>query len=179
MNLILLAVPFRSYLQPLIVMVSIPFGIVGAVWGHVALGYTLTIICIFGILALAGVVVNSSLVLIEFTNRLQAEGMSPRQAVHEAAVHRFRPIVLTAATTFGGLAPMIFETSRQARFLIPMAISLGFGVLFATLIRLILVPALYVMVEDVRDWLRRDGVTPGTATPPPPGPATPHTPGPA
>ena len=176
---ILLAVPFRSYLQPLIVMVSIPFGIVGAVWGHVALGYTLTIISIFGILALAGVVVNSSLVLIEFTNRLQAEGMSPRQAVHEAAVHRFRPIVLTAATTFGGLAPMIFETSRQARFLIPMAISLGFGVLFATLISLILVPALYVMVEDVRDWLRRDGVTPGTATPPPPGPATPHTPGPA
>ncbi|MBP7275340.1 MAG: efflux RND transporter permease subunit [Kiritimatiellae bacterium] len=176
---ILLAIPFRSYLQPLIVMVSIPFGIVGAVWGHVALGYTLTIISLFGILALAGVVVNSSLVLIEFTNRLQAEGRSPRQAIHEAAVHRFRPIVLTAATTFGGLAPMIFETSRQARFLIPMAISLGFGVLFATLISLILVPALYVIVEDVRGWLRRGNVTPETTAPPPPEPTARHTPGPA
>jgi multidrug efflux pump subunit AcrB len=152
---VLMVIPFRSYLQPAIILLSIPFGIVGAVWGHVLLGYTLTIISLFGILALSGVVVNDSLVLIDFTNRLRGEGLGAREAVREAAIQRFRPILLTSLTTFGGLAPMIFETSRQARFLIPMAISLGFGVLFATLISLVLVPSLYVIIDDLRVFLRR------------------------
>jgi multidrug efflux pump subunit AcrB len=145
----LLAVPFRSYVQPLIVMTSIPFGIVGAVLGHVVMGYSLSIISIMGVIALAGVVVNDSLVLIEYANRLRAEGMSAYDAVHAAGVRRFRPIMLTTLTTFGGLAPMIFETSRQARFMIPMALSLGYGILFATGISLLLVPCLYVIVDAV------------------------------
>jgi multidrug efflux pump subunit AcrB len=146
----LLAVPFRSYVQPAIIMVSIPFGIVGAVLGHMLMGYSLSVMSMFGIVALSGVVVNDSLVLIEFANRVRGQGMSPREAMLAAAVQRFRPVLLTTLTTFGGLAPMIFETSRQARFMIPMAISLGFGVLFATLITLLLVPALFLIVEDLR-----------------------------
>jgi len=147
----LLAIPFRSYLQPLIVMVSIPFGIVGAVIGHLIMGYSLSVISMLGIVALAGVVVNDSLVLIEFSNRRRnVDKLSPHDAVCDAAVQRFRPILLTTLTTFGGLAPMIFETSLQARFLIPMAISLGFGILFATSITLVLVPSLYLTVEDLR-----------------------------
>ena len=146
----LLAVPFRSYIQPLIIMVSIPFGIVGAVIGHLIMGYSLSVMSMMGIVALAGVVVNDSLILINFTNRERRAGKSAREAVAAAGVRRFRPIMLTTLTTFGGLAPMIFETSRQARFLIPMALSLGYGILFATGITLLLVPCLYVMVEDLR-----------------------------
>jgi multidrug efflux pump subunit AcrB len=156
----LLAVPFRSYLQPLIVMISIPFGIVGAVLGHLIMGYDLSVISMFGIVALAGVVVNDSLVMIDFANRIRREKpvLRAREAIHQAAIQRFRPIMLTTLTTFGGLAPMIFETSRQARFLIPMALSLGFGILFATGITLVLVPSLYVAIEDADKglkWLRR------------------------
>lgn len=144
----LLAVPFNSYIQPMIIMISIPFGIVGAVLGHLIMGYSLSIISMFGIVALSGVVVNDSLVLIDFANRKRGEGFRRVEAVMMAGIHRFRPILLTTLTTFGGLAPMIFETSRQARFLIPMAISLGFGILFATLITLAIVPCLYLIVED-------------------------------
>jgi multidrug efflux pump subunit AcrB len=104
----------------------------------------------FGIVALSGVVINGALVLIDFANRRRAEGKSSHEAIYEAGVQRFRPIVLTTLTTFGGLAPMIFETSRQARFLIPMAISLGFGILFAAFITLLLVPSLYQINEDLR-----------------------------
>jgi multidrug efflux pump subunit AcrB len=147
----MLAIPFRSYVQPLIVMTSIPFGIIGAVVGHLVMGYDLSIISMFGIVALAGVVVNDALVLVDFANRRRRDdGLSARDAVVSAGIQRFRPVLLTTLTTFGGLAPMIFETSRQARFLIPMALSLGFGILFATFITLILVPALYVSVEDIR-----------------------------
>ncbi len=147
----LLAIPFRSYTHPLIVMVSIPFGIVGAVLGHLIMGYDLSILSMFGIVALSGVVVNDSLVLIDFALRREREhGLCPARAVHAAAVHRFRAIMLTTLTTFGGLAPMIFETSRQARFLIPMAISLGFGLLFATLITLLIIPCLYLIMDDIR-----------------------------
>jgi len=146
----LLAVPFRSYVQPLIILVSIPFGIVGAVLGHLLMGYSLSVMSMMGIVALSGVVVNDSLVLINFANRRRRAGASAHDAVASAGVRRFRPIMLTSLTTFGGLAPMIFETSRQARFLIPMALSLGYGILFATLIALILVPALYLIAEDVR-----------------------------
>ncbi len=146
----LLAIPFRSYLQPAIIMFSIPFGIVGAVFGHLLLGYSLSVMSMFGVVALSGVVVNDSLVLIDFANRQRRNGESAFASVVEAGILRFRPILLTTLTTFCGLMPMIFETSRQARFLIPMAISLGFGILFATLIALLLVPCLYLIVEDVR-----------------------------
>ena len=152
---VLLAIPFKSYLQPLIVMVSIPFGIVGAVLGHLIMGYSLSILSVMGIIALAGVVVNDSLVLIDYANRLRLEGEGLRAAICNAGVRRFRPILLTTLTTFGGLAPMIFETSRQARFMIPMAISLGFGILFATLITLVLVPSLYVVVDDCKKILAK------------------------
>jgi len=145
----MLAVPFNSYIQPTIIMLSIPFGIVGAILGHLIMGYSLSVISMFGLVALSGVVVNDALVLVDFANRRRREGMAASQAVHEAAIHRFRPIMLTTLTTFGGLAPMIFETSRQARFLIPMAISLGYGILFATVITLVLVPAYYLIIEDV------------------------------
>jgi multidrug efflux pump subunit AcrB len=146
----LLAVPFRSYTQPLIIMASIPFGIVGAVIGHVIMGYHLSIMSMMGVVALAGVVVNDSLVLIDFANRERRGGLSVHDAIVSAGTRRFRPILLTTLTTFGGLAPMIFETSRQARFMIPMALSLGYGIVFATLITLILVPSLYLIIEDIR-----------------------------
>lgn len=148
----LLAIPFRSYIQPLIVMVSIPFGIVGAIIGHIIMGYSLSIVSMFGIVALAGVVVNDSLVLIDFANRRRHKFKdTAHDAVLASATQRFRPIILTTLTTFGGLLPIIFETDRSARFLIPMAISLGFGVVFATLITLLLVPSLYMIAEDIKD----------------------------
>jgi multidrug efflux pump subunit AcrB len=146
----LLAIPFGSYVQPVIVMMSIPFGIVGAVIGHLLMGYSLSVMSMMGIVALSGVVVNDALVLIVFANRRRAAGVPAVEAVRLAGVRRFRPVILTTLTTFGGLAPMIFETSRQARFMIPMALSLGFGILFATGITLLLVPCLYVMADDVR-----------------------------
>jgi multidrug efflux pump subunit AcrB len=131
-------------------MAAIPFGVVGAVLGHMLMGYSLSIISMMGLVALSGVVVNDSLVLIDYANRLRAGGQSAVDAIHDAGIRRFRPILLTTLTTFGGLAPMIFETSRQARFMIPMAISLGYGILFATLITLFLVPSLYLIVEDLK-----------------------------
>ena len=147
----LLAIPFRSYIQPVVVMSAIPFGIVGAVAGHILMGYELSIISMMGIVALSGVVVNDSLVLVDAANRYRREAQcSHFEAIVYAAARRFRPIMLTSVTTFLGLAPMIWETSVQARFLVPMAISLGFGILFATLIVLLLVPAFYLIVEDVR-----------------------------
>jgi len=146
----LLAIPFNSYSQPAIVMIAIPFGIVGAVIGHIIMGYNLSLMSLFGIVALSGVVVNDSLVLIDRTNTLRKKGLGSQEAIAQAAMTRFRAIVLTTLTTFGGLFPMIMETSRQARFMIPMAISLGFGILFATLIILILVPCFYLILEDIK-----------------------------
>lgn len=151
----LLAVPFKSYFQPLIVMVSIPFGIIGAVLGHLIMGYDMTMIGIIGMLALSGVVVNDALVMISFANDRRQHHDNAHDAVVAAGIQRFRPIMLTTLTTFGGLAPMIFETSRQAKFLIPMAISLGYGLLFATMITLLLVPSLYMIVEDIKNLKRR------------------------
>jgi len=146
----MLAIPFKSYTQPFIVMSSIPFGIIGAVLGHMIMGYSLSVVSMFGIVALSGVVVNDSLILIDFANRrIRERGMSIHDAVLDAAIQRFRPILLTTATTFCGLAPMMFERALQARFMIPMAISLGFGILFATLITLLLVPCLYMVIEDL------------------------------
>ncbi len=146
----MLAIPFKSYFQPVIVMVAIPFGIIGAVIGHMLMGYSLSMLSMMGIIALSGVVVNDSLVLIDYANRIRKENsLSAFEAIHQAGIRRFRPIMLTTLTTFGGLAPMIFETSRQARFMIPMAISLGYGILFSTAITLIIVPCLYMTLEDV------------------------------
>jgi multidrug efflux pump subunit AcrB len=152
---VLLAIPFKSYVQPLIVMLAIPFGVVGAVIGHWLMDYNLSVISMMGIVALSGVVVNDSLVMIDLTNRLRATGLSPREAVLQSGIRRFRPILLTTLTTFGGLAPMIFETSRQARFMIPMAISLGYGIVFATAITLVIVPSVYMVIEDVKAGLRK------------------------
>ena len=151
----LLAIPFKSYAQPLVVMMAIPFGIVGAVLGHLLMGYSMSIISLMGIIALSGVVVNDSLILITYANKLRGEGLSAEEAIHKAGVRRFRPILLTTMTTYGGLAPMIFETSRQARFMIPMAVSLGYGIVFATLITLVLVPSLYLLVEDAQAGVAR------------------------
>ncbi|MBN2712608.1 MAG: efflux RND transporter permease subunit, partial [Planctomycetes bacterium] len=151
----MLAIPFNSYFQPLIIMVSIPFGIVGAVLGHLLMGYDISTISMAGILALSGVVVNDSLVLIDYANQCRNAGDTPFESVFQAGVRRFRPIILTSFTTFGGLAPMIFETSVQAKFLIPMAISLGYGILFATLIALLLVPALYLILDDIGNLWKR------------------------
>lgn len=150
----LLAVPFRSYSQPLLIMSAIPFGLVGAVFGHLIMGFDLSILSIFGTVALSGVVVNDSLLLIDRINRNRRGGITMHQAVIEAGQRRFRPILLTSLTTFFGLFPMIMETSVQAQFLIPMAISLGFGILFATGITLLLIPSLYFMLEDVRKVFR-------------------------
>ncbi|MFB0985929.1 MAG: efflux RND transporter permease subunit [Phycisphaerales bacterium] len=145
----LLAIPFRSWIQPLVVMVAIPFGIIGAVIGHFVMGFGFSIISIFGIVALSGVVVNDSLVLVVTTNEMRKArpGASLLEIVVNAGRRRFRPILLTSVTTFFGLMPMVLETSMQARFLIPMAISIAFGVMFSTFIILLLVPALYVMIE--------------------------------
>jgi multidrug efflux pump subunit AcrB len=146
---VLLAIPFRSYLQPFIVMSAIPFGIVGAIWGHILMGFDLSIMSMFGIVALSGVVINDSLVLVDVINRERREGSSLMQAISKAGTARFRPIILTSITTFAGLTPLLLEQSPQAQMLIPMAVSLAFGVMFGTFITLILVPAIYYSQEDV------------------------------
>jgi len=147
----LLAIPFKSFTQPLIVMSAIPFGIIGAVFGHLIMGHNLSLLSLFGIVGLAGVVVNDSLVLIHATNRIRSQGTDAHDAITRAGALRFRAIILTSLTTFAGLSPMLLERSIQAQFLIPMAISLGFGVLFGTGITLLLVPSLYMILEDVHD----------------------------
>jgi multidrug efflux pump subunit AcrB len=149
----LLAVPLGSYIQPLLIMSAIPFGLVGAVWGHVFLGYKLTMYSVIGLIALAGVVVNSSLVLVDAVNKLITEGDDFHTAIERAAISRLRPIMLTSMTTFAGLTPMMLETSMQARFMIPMAISIAFGVLFASFITLLLVPCSYLILEDFFAWI--------------------------
>ena len=146
----LLAVLFRSYTQPMIIMSAIPFGFLGAVLGHVLMGWDLTLLSMFGVVALTGVVVNDSLIMIDFINRHRKDGTSLVESVTNSGVRRFRPIVLTSLTTFVGLTPMLLEKSLQAKFLIPMAISLGFGVLFATFITLVLVPVSYMVLEDLK-----------------------------
>ena len=149
---VLLAVPLRSYLQPLVILLVIPFSLVGAIFGHALLGMNISLLSIMGMLALAGVVVNDSLVLVDWINRQRREGMAVTEAVRTAGVARFRPILLTSLTTFFGLAPLLLEKSTQAQFLVPMAVSLGFGILYATLLSLILVPVGYLVLEDVKNW---------------------------
>ena len=145
----LMAIPFKSYVQPLIVMSAIPFGLIGAVLGHVIMGHDLSVLSMVGIVALTGVVVNDSLVLVDFINRRRAEGGDLIDAVRRAGVERFRPILLTSLTTFAGLTPLMWETSVQAQFLIPMAIALAWGVIFSTAITLVFVPAGYLILDDI------------------------------
>jgi len=151
----LLAIPFRSYSQPIIVMLVIPFSIVGALLGHMIMGMNLSLMSLMGILALAGVVVNDSLVLVDWVNRRRREGMVLMDALRSAGVSRFRPILLTSLTTFAGLTPLLLEKSTQAQFLIPMAVSLGFGIIYATLLTLLLVPVGYLILEDLLGLFRR------------------------
>ncbi len=155
----LLAIPFRSYTQPLLVMMVIPFGAVGAILGHMILGFSLSIMSVMGIVALAGVVVNDSLILVDFANRQREKRkLTAIQAVTEAGQRRFRPILLTTLTTFGGLSPMVFEASRQAQFITPMAVSLGFGILFTTFVCLLVLPALYVLLDRILNVFHTEAV---------------------
>ncbi|MEO0441791.1 MAG: efflux RND transporter permease subunit, partial [Pseudomonadota bacterium] len=163
----LLAIPFRSYLQPLIIMAVIPFGIIGALIGHMLLDIQLVILSVFGITALAGVIINGSLVMIDFINENLRDGMPIEDAIMKGAKSRFRPIMLTSLTTFLGVAPITFETSLQAQFLVPMAASLGFGVLFGTVILQLLIPALAVLEfrgkQRFKNWWTARTETPAEA----------------
>ncbi len=154
----LMAIPFRSYWQPVLILTAIPFGIMGAIWGHIIMGREISMFSLMGVLACAGVVVNDNLVLIDRINQLREQGLSVLDSLLQGGQDRFRPIILTSLTTFIGLLPIMSETSVQAQFLIPMVISLAFGVLFATAVTLVLVPALYLFGEQFQDrFLRRGG----------------------
>jgi multidrug efflux pump subunit AcrB len=146
---------FGSFVQPLAVMATIPFGVIGAVWGHAIMGYELTFLSLIGIVALSGVVVNNALVLVEFVNELRAKGLVLHDALIEAGTMRLRAILLTSITTVFGLAPLMLEQSFQARFLIPMAISLCFGLLSATMLTLLLLPAQLLVADSLGGWWRR------------------------
>ena len=151
----LLALAFKNYVQPFIVLTAIPFGIVGAVIGHILLGYDLSLVSLMGMIALSGVVVNDSLIMVDHANKVR-KNTTVYDAIHESGIRRFRPIILTTLTTFGGLTPIILERSSQAFYLIPMAISLGFGIVFATAIILIIVPCLYLVFEDLQQLVMKD-----------------------
>jgi multidrug efflux pump subunit AcrB len=151
----LMAIPLKSYSQPLIIMTVIPFGMIGALFGHFILGLSMSILSLCGIVALAGVVVNDSLILVDFVNRARSEGHAIMHAAIDAGCYRFRAIILTSLTTFFGLVPIILERSLQAQIVIPMATSLAFGILFSTLVTLILVPLLYIILDDIKRNLSR------------------------
>lgn len=161
----LLAVPLKSYSQPLMIMTVIPFGVVGSVLGHLILGMDLNTLSVFGIIAAAGVVVNDSLVMVDYVNNARKSGIPLHEAVMHSGSKRFRAIMLTSLTTFIGLVPIVFfETSMQAKIVIPMAVSLSFGVLFATVVTLILIPSLYVIIEDIKRVVKRKKKTPALST---------------
>jgi len=152
----LLAIPLKSYSQAVMIMIVIPFGVIGSVLGHLILGMDLNTFSIFGILAAAGVVVNDSLVMVDYVNSARKRGETLKDAVVHAGTKRFRAIMLTSITTFVGLVPIVFfETSMQALIVIPMAVSLSFGVLFATVVTLVLIPSLYIIIEDIKSMLSR------------------------
>jgi multidrug efflux pump subunit AcrB len=152
---LLLATQFRSYIQPIVVMVALPFGMVGAVLGHLLMGLPITLLSLLGVVALSGIVVNDSIILLDFINRAIREGTPHRQAVEESGKARFRAVILTSLTTIAGLLPLLVERSFQAQFLIPMAVSISFGLLVATVLTLLLVPALYLIVADIKMVSRR------------------------
>ncbi|MDP1930275.1 MAG: efflux RND transporter permease subunit [Gammaproteobacteria bacterium] len=144
----LLAVPLKSYIQPAIVMAVIPFGMIGALIGHMIFGTTISMMSLFGLVALSGVIVNDSLIMVDFVNRGRREGMALHEAVVAAGTSRFRAILLTTLTTFLGLLPIMFETSMQAQLVIPMTLSLGWGILFGTVLTLVMIPSLYLILDD-------------------------------
>jgi multidrug efflux pump subunit AcrB len=146
----MIATQLRSYLQPLAILISIPLGVAGAILGHLVLGFSLSFISIFGIVALAGVAVNASVVLVDLYNKNRLEGATPVDAAAAASARRFRPVMLTTLTTALGLAPLLLETSPQAQFLIPMAVSLGFGIVISGFMVLFVTPAVAVIIEDIR-----------------------------
>jgi multidrug efflux pump subunit AcrB len=152
---IIIATMFRSYTQPFVIMFTIPFGIIGASFGHLLLGYNLSIMSIFGMVALTGVVVNDAIVLIERINENIAEGMPFFDAIISGGARRFRAIFLTSVSTVGGLAPLIMETDLQAKFLIPMALSIAAGIAFATVLTLVLIPSLLAILSDFRLLVHR------------------------
>ena len=157
MVFILLAVPLKSYGQPLIIMSVIPFSLTGAIWGHFLLGIDLSMMSTFGLIAAAGVVINDSLVMTDYINQRRKQGYDVKTAVLEAGCVRFRAITLTSITTFAGVLPIMFETSLQASFVIPMAVALGFAVLYATIVTLVLVPCLYIILLDLTrpfNWVK-------------------------
>ena len=168
---VLMAIPLKSYLQPLAIMVVIPFGLIGAVIGHWIIGIPVNAISLLGFFALAGVVVNDSLILVHFVNRRRAEGVPLIQAAVESGAVRFRPILLTSLTTFFGLVPIVLERSLQAQIVIPMAVSLAFGIVFATVITLILIPCLYSIQANLHEFFlgsrerRAQAATPTTVPP--------------
>ena len=151
----LMAIPFKSYVQPIMVMSAIPFGLIGAILGHALLGLDISLLSLSGMIAVAGVVVNDNLVLVDYINRKRLQGVELGKAIRDAGAARFRPIILTSLTTFAGLTPLMLERSVQAQFLIPMAVSLAFGVMFATVVSLLLVPASYYILEDIKASLRK------------------------
>ncbi|MCP4467740.1 MAG: efflux RND transporter permease subunit, partial [Halieaceae bacterium] len=148
----LLAIPTKSYLQPLIIMGVIPFGMIGAIFGHWVMGHPLSMMSLMGVIALSGVVVNDSLIMVDFVNKAIAEGKERFDAVVDAGTRRFRAILLTSLTTFFGLAPMLLEKTAQAESMVPMAISLAYGIVFATVITLLLIPCLYMILQDLGIW---------------------------
>jgi multidrug efflux pump subunit AcrB len=169
---VIVATIFRSYIQPLVILFVVPFGIIGSVIGHLLLGYSLSMMSMFGMVALTGVVVNDAIVLIERINENLAEGMDFFEAIKKGGARRFRAILLTSLSTVGGLAPLILETDMQARFLIPMALSLAAGVTFATVLTLVLIPSLLAIVNDARRlkvrlktdiWPQREAVEPAAS----------------
>lgn len=151
---LLLASQFRSYIQPVIIMIAIPFVLIGAIAGHLVMGLQITMISLFGFVALSGIVVNDSLILIDFINRAVRSGVKIDTAIVESGRDRFRPVLLTSVTTIAGLFPLLLERSFQAQFLIPMAVSISFGLLAATLLTLLYVPALYLIVLDVSNLFK-------------------------
>jgi multidrug efflux pump subunit AcrB len=154
----LLAIPLRSYMQPLIIMSVIPFGIIGAVAGHIIMDMAISMMSIFGIIALSGVVVNDSLILVDFINRGIRQGKTVLESIVDAASGRFRAILITSLTTFFGIFPMLLEKSIQAQFVLPMSVSLAFGIVFATVISLIVVPCLYLLLDDFGFIAKNDDI---------------------
>ncbi|MBT8434700.1 MAG: efflux RND transporter permease subunit, partial [Gammaproteobacteria bacterium] len=153
---LVLAWVFSSYGWPLLVMLTIPLGLTGAVLGHWFMDMNLTILSLFGFFGLSGIVVNDSIILVTFYRRIREKGVSIREALEEAACQRLRAVLLTSLTTIAGLTPLLFETSRQAQFLIPMAVSIAFGLAFATLLILLVIPAMLSIYEDLHAVLQSE-----------------------
>ena len=159
----LLAIPTKSYLQPLIIMGVIPFGMIGAIFGHWVTGYALSMMSLMGVIALSGVVVNDSLIMVDFVNRAIADGTDRYTAVVQSGMKRVRAILLTSLTTVAGLVPILLERTTQAEQIIPMAISLAFGIVFATVITLLLIPSLYMILDDLNGWWQNRSVDDASA----------------